>query len=83
MTRRFQFSLRALLVMTAIIAAFFAGESDGRRRENYRVTRVYELREDLAWFSRQYSNRRLMPPNVRREYEETEDELKKLLGIDW
>jgi hypothetical protein len=54
MRRWFQFSLKWLLVFPAIVgavfAAFFAGQADGRRRENYRLRRIQDIQKELELY---------------------------------
>lgn len=77
MTRRFQFSLRALLVLPAIVAAFFAGEFYGRVREHQRMDRIHDIRAELIMYARDYRGSQ-RPPEVVREVEKLQEEWKAL-----
>lgn len=77
MPRRLQFSLRALMVATALVSAFFAGELDGRRRENDRLNRIRDIRDEIEIRRREYEGGP-MPADVRREMRDLIDELKAL-----
>lgn len=74
MPLRFQFSLRAFLVLPVVVGAFFAGERYGRSRENYRVNRIQDIRDELNYLAGQGP----VSPKTLQEMRELEDELRSL-----
>ncbi|HJT33726.1 MAG TPA: hypothetical protein VJ783_16895 [Pirellulales bacterium] len=68
MIRWFQFSLRTLLVATAIISAFLAGDLHGRKREGDRLIRIKDVHEEIQGIIQVYE-RDPMPPEIRRKVE--------------
>lgn len=81
MTRRFQFSLRALLVLVLVVAAFFGGARFGEIREQRRLAAerikvkaaAEKVMEDIAAVRR--ATKALSALKASREYPEWGDRL--------